>query len=177
MPLNPTFAVTPVHPYQGLYDSIKSIWKYRGILQVFGDFLQYWSPQRLVDQYNQDKAVLRYSPIPSASIFPSGWTAYSVARLLFKTDADTDNQYLLIYHVSGSGEAAFFLWEEDRMYTERESGLIQHHGMIYNDSTIGRDQPGLGFDKHLALVGPPTRRSPLWRALAPSSSVCRRGGR
>ena len=32
--------------------------------------------------------------------------------------------------------------------------LTQHHGKIYDDPSIGGDQPGLGFDKHLALVGP-----------------------
>ena len=32
--------------------------------------------------------------------------------------------------------------------------LTQHHGKIYNDPSIGGDDPGLAFDKHLALVGP-----------------------
>jgi len=32
--------------------------------------------------------------------------------------------------------------------------LTQHHRNIYNDPSIGGDDPGLYFDKHLARVGP-----------------------
>ena len=32
--------------------------------------------------------------------------------------------------------------------------LTQHHRNIYNDSSIGGDDPGLHFDEHLGRVGP-----------------------
>jgi len=31
--------------------------------------------------------------------------------------------------------------------------LTEHHGKIYDDPSMGVEQAGLGFDKHLALVG------------------------
>ena len=37
-------------------------------------------------------------------------------------------------------EAGFFLWEEDRMYTKRESELIQQHLQKYGEL------PGSGLD-------------------------------
>ncbi|MFC2084934.1 GNAT family N-acetyltransferase [Bacteroidota bacterium] len=32
--------------------------------------------------------------------------------------------------------------------------MVQRHRYIYNDQSIGGDNPGLEFDKHLELVGP-----------------------
>ena len=123
MPLNPTFSVTPLNPRTSLYDYGKSIWKHYGALMCYGDFMSAWVYQRLLDQYNQDKAVLRYSPYPQSTTFPSKWYEYSVARLYFITDAGIDNQYLLIYHVSGGGgaKAAFFL-NGNHLRTETVSG-------------------------------------------------------
>lgn len=121
MPLNPTFSVTPVHPWDRLYDYGKSIWKHYGLLQCFGVFLNGSGYQTLAQQYSQDKAVLRFSPLPNTTTFPSNWTTYSVARLYFVTDAGVDNQYLLLYHVSGSAKVAFFL-NGNHLRTEQVSG-------------------------------------------------------
>lgn len=121
MPLNPTFSLTPLNPRSYDYDSVASEYRHYGYLQCFGNFLNAWAYRRLEDQYNEDKAVLQYSPLPATTTFPGGWTEYSVARVGFKTNAETENQYLLIYHLSGSGKAAFFI-DGNHVRTESVSG-------------------------------------------------------
>jgi NADPH-dependent glutamate synthase beta subunit-like oxidoreductase len=45
----------------------------------------------------------------------------------------------LLDKLDGSSEARFFLWEEDRMYTKRESELIQQHLEQYGELPGGGD--------------------------------------
>jgi GNAT superfamily N-acetyltransferase len=47
-------------------------------------------------------------------------------------------------YTSADLEACRALWAE----------LTEHHRQIYDDPTIGGEQPGLAFDAHLAHVGP-----------------------
>ncbi|MBU0718716.1 MAG: FAD-dependent oxidoreductase, partial [Planctomycetes bacterium] len=47
----------------------------------------------------------------------------------------------LVERLDGGAEASFFLWEEDRMYTKRESELIQQHLSQYGEL------PGGGADE------------------------------
>jgi hypothetical protein len=70
----------------------------------------------LEDQFNEDKAVLWFSPFPPpVTLFPGDWHEYSVARMGFMTNADEENQYLLIYHLHGGlrtgvmGKVSFFI--------------------------------------------------------------------
>ena len=109
MPLNPTFELTPLHPLSYDYNSVASEYRHYGYLRCFGNFLNAWWPRRLEDQYNEDKAVLQYSPVPATTTFPSGWNQYSCTRMAMKTNAEIENQYLIIYHLSGSGEVDFFV--------------------------------------------------------------------
>jgi hypothetical protein len=62
-------------------------------------------------QNKEDKAVLQYNPIasPSPATMPYPYYKYSCALMMFKTNATTSNQYLLIYHVKGNAWAAFYL--------------------------------------------------------------------
>ena len=50
-------------------------------------------------------------------------------------------QTALLDKLQSPGEARFFLWEEDRMYTKRESELIQQHLKQYGEL------PGGGEDE------------------------------
>ena len=109
MPLNPTFSLTPLIPLNYVYDSVAGEYRHYGYLYCLGNFLDAWHPRRLEDQYNEGKAVLQYSPVPATTTFPSSWTQYSCARMGIKTNAEEDNQYLIIYHLSGSGEVDFFV--------------------------------------------------------------------
>lgn len=45
--------------------------------------------------------------------------------------------------------------------------MVQRHRDIYNDSTIGGDDPGLEFDSHLELVGP----AKIWLAESENTVV------
>ena len=45
----------------------------------------------------------------------------------------------LLEQLDSSTEARFFLWEEDRMYTKRESELIQQHLKQYGELPGGGD--------------------------------------
>ena len=47
----------------------------------------------------------------------------------------------LLEKIESSSEAPFFMWEEDRMYTKRESELIQQHLTQYGEL------PGDGDDE------------------------------
>jgi hypothetical protein len=52
----------------------------------------------------------------------------------------TENiQVALLEKLESPGEACFFLWEEDRMYTKRESELIQQHLKQYGELPGGGD--------------------------------------
>ena len=48
-------------------------------------------------------------------------------------------QAALLEKLDSAGEADFFLWEEDRMYTKRESELIQQHLKQYGELPGGGD--------------------------------------
>lgn len=45
----------------------------------------------------------------------------------------------LLEKIEAGTEARFFLWEEDRMYTKRESELIQQHLKQYGELPGGGD--------------------------------------
>ena len=45
----------------------------------------------------------------------------------------------LLEKLASAAEAGFFLWEEDRMYTKRESELIQQHLKQYGELPGGGD--------------------------------------
>ena len=50
-----------------------------------------------------------------------------------------DLRAALIEKLDSGSEAQFFLWEEDRMYTKRESELIQQHLGQYGELPDGGD--------------------------------------
>jgi len=113
--LTPTAEVTPLNPVSSLIDDpVAGTWKYYLVLKSFNAFINAWGVETLKAQYDQNKTVFYVNPIPSPapSSMPFPYFKHSVAHLQFRSNATTENQYLLIYHVIGSWgypRAAFYI--------------------------------------------------------------------
>lgn len=112
MPFTPTFSVTPLDPFSILMSSASNVKNHIAHLTCFGVYFGSVQDKRLEDQYLENKAVLFYNAIdtPAPTTIPI-LSENSAAFLTFRTKANQENQYLLIYHVSGmyNARAAFYL--------------------------------------------------------------------
>ena len=114
MPPTTNFSVTPLNPHVVSKDPVTGRFNYLADLWCFGVHFAGSPKWRLRDQYNENKASFRMSFIdsPPPSTLPHDYWNHSVARLYLITNATTQNEYLLKYHVEsiyGQPRAAFYI--------------------------------------------------------------------
>jgi hypothetical protein len=113
MPLTPKFTLTPLNPYSNSYDNVNEEYTHYAYLKCFGAYVHFTLTKNLPAQYNENKIVLGCIPIdtPASTDFPYPYYKHSCAYISFKTNATTEDQYLLVYTLKGSGNAraAFFI--------------------------------------------------------------------
>ena len=111
MSLNAKFSLTPRKPWKYLYDSTASQYEYYAYLIHYGALVSYAGSYSLEACYNNDHVYLSCnnvgSPLPDP--FPSDYYERAIARLTFKTDAPTDKQYLMLFHLTCYDKVGIYL--------------------------------------------------------------------
>jgi len=110
MSLNAKFSLTPREPFKYLWDSANSSYEYYAHLVHFGVYIGTHNLS-LEGKYNANEVYLRCNPVgyPFPDPFPSDYYERAVARLSFYTDAPTDNQYLILFHVNCLNKIGIYL--------------------------------------------------------------------
>ena len=110
MSLGAKFSLTPLEPIKYLWDSANSRYEYYGYLSHYGVYIGsgIWS---LEGKYNANKVWLACNNIgyPFPDPFPSDVYERAVARLRFTTDAQTDEQNLVLFHVDCGHKIGVYL--------------------------------------------------------------------
>ena len=101
MSLGAKFSLTPREPLKYHWDSANSRYEYYAFLKHYGVYLDYYSIS-LEHNYNFNEVFLTCNNVgyPFPDPFPSYYYERAVAYLRFKTDAPTDRQYLMLFHVN-----------------------------------------------------------------------------
>ena len=124
MPLNPKFSLTPRDSFSYSWNYFTQEYVHWAGLYCSGVFLKRNQlSYSLTEQYQDDKAFLYGNPVsPSAPEVLDDYYKHSVANVLFKTNATTDNQYLFLFHVDGWGGSAAFYINGNLVRTEEVDG-------------------------------------------------------
>ena len=110
MPLNTKFSLTPLEPYKYLWDSVNSCNEYYAYILHYGAYIGITS-YSLETNYNDNKVCIatNYVGYPFPDPFPADYSKRAVACLRFYTDASTDEQHLLLFHVNCYGKIGVYL--------------------------------------------------------------------
>lgn len=146
MSLGAKFSLTPLEPHKYLWDSANSRYEYYAYIMHYGAYIGFGN-YSLETIYNRNEVYLACNNVgyPFPDPFPSDWYERAVARLRFTTDAPTDEQHLVLFHVNCYGMIGVYL-----------NGNLVREEDCDGDETIAVivDCPGPGVYDTMYIVPP-----------------------
>ena len=105
------FSLTPLDQRKYLWDSANNRYEYYAYLVHFGGYIGFDSTHSLEGQYNSNRVCISTNNVgfPFPDPFPSDFSDRAVAVVSFKTDAKTDKQYRLLFHVRCISKVGVYL--------------------------------------------------------------------
>ena len=110
MSLNAKFSLTPREPWKYHWDSAISRYEYQAHLIYYGVYID-TSSYSIEGNYDDNRVYLNCNNVgyPFPDPFPFDYHERAVARLGFKTDAPTDKQYFILFHVNSTDKIGIYL--------------------------------------------------------------------
>ena len=144
MSLNAKFSLTPLEPRKYVYDYANSRYEYHAYIIHYGGYLGLGGLS-LEGSYNANEVYLDCNNVsyPFPDPFPPAFYNYALARIYFTTDAPSDKQYLLLFHVRCDHKIGIYL-----------NGNLVREEDCDGDETIAVlvDCPGLGIYDTIYIV-------------------------